>query len=396
MSTSVLIKNLATIVSGDLEAPLIDGEAILIEGGRIVKIGKESDCKGSVDQTIDAGGMTATPGMIDSHVHTTQGDFTPRQNTLGWIESCMNCGITAMLSAGEVHTPGRPRDGQGAKAMSILAAKSFRNLRPGGVKVIAGAIMLEPGLKTSDFDDLDEAGVELVGEVGLGAIRDPEEVQPFLAAARAKDMRVLCHTGGGSIPGSMVVDADMILGVGPDIACHLNGGPTGLPMPDIERVVKESEITLELVQTGNQKRAVEAMDLFLAEGALSRVIVGTDMPSGTGVIPYGVMRTVAIMCAFSDLSPEEALCTATGNTARVHNMDVGILKENAPADIAILDAPWGSSGKDALAALKAGDTPSIGAVLIDGILRLSKSRTAPPCTRNINFEGGHIPTAGGH
>jgi enamidase len=77
-------------------------------------------------------------------------------------------------------------------------------------------------------------------------------------------------------------------------------------------------------------------------------------------------------------------------------MDVGILKENAPADIAILDAPWGSSGKDALAALKAGDTPSIGAVLIDGILRLSKSRTAPPCTRNINFEGGHIPTAGGH
>ena len=396
MSASVLIKNLATIVSGDMKAPLIDGEAIRIEDGKIARIGSESDCSGDADQTIDAGGMTATPGMIDSHVHTTQGDFTPRQNTLGWIESCMNCGITAMLSAGEVHTPGRPRDGQGAKAMSILAAKSFRNLRPGGVKVIAGAVMLEPGLKPSDFDDIADAGVELVGEVGLGAIRDPEEVQPLLAAARAKGMRVLCHTGGGSIPGSMVVDADMILAVGPDIACHLNGGPTGLPMPDIERVVKESDLALELVQTGNQKRAVEAMDLFLAEGVVDRVIVGTDMPSGTGVIPYGVMRTVAVMSAFSDISPEEALCTATGNTARIHKMDVGFLKEGAPADIAILDAPWGSSGGDALAALKAGDTPSIGAVLIDGVLRLSKSRTAPPCTRKIHFEGGHIPAAAGH
>jgi enamidase len=238
--------------------------------------------------------------------------------------------------------------------------------------------------------------VELVGEVGLGAVRDPDEVRPLLAAARAKGMRVLCHTGGGSIPGSMVVDADMILAVGPDVACHLNGGPTGLAMEDIERLIKESDVTLELVQTGNQKRAVEATDLFLAEGVLDRVIVGTDMPSGTGVIPYGVMRSVAVMTAFSDLSPEAALCTATGNTARVHKMDVGFLKVGAPADIAVLDAPWGSTGKDALAALKAGDTPSLGAVLIDGVLRMSKSRTSPPCTRTIHFEGGHIPAGGGH
>ncbi len=396
MSGSVLIKNIETIVSGDLNAPLLDGEAIRIEDGRIAAIGGESDCAGDVEQTIDAGGMTAAPGLIDSHVHTTQGDFTPRQNTLGWIESCMNCGITAMISAGEVHTPGRPRDGLGARAMAILAAKSFRNLRPGGVKVMAGAVMLEPGLMPSDFDELDEAGVELVGEVGLGAIRDPDEVRPLLAAARAKGMRVLCHTGGGSIPGSMVVDADMILAVGPDVACHLNGGPTGLAMEDIERLIKESDVTLELVQTGNQKRAVEATDLFLAEDVLDRVIVGTDMPSGTGVIPYGVMRSVAVMTAFSDLSPEAALCTATGNTARVHKMDVGFLKVGAPADIAILDAPWGSTGKDALAALKAGDTPSLGAVLIDGTLRMSKSRTSPPCTRTIHFEGGHIPAGGGH
>ncbi len=396
MSDSVLIKNIGTIVSGDLKNPLLSGDAIRIEDGKIAAIGSESDCAGEAGQTIDAGGMTVTPGLIDSHVHTTQGDFTPRQLTLFWIESCMHCGITSMITAGEVHTPGRPRDGQGAKAMAIVAAKSFKNLRPGGVKVMAGAVMLEPGLKEADFADMAEAGVELVGEVGLGAVREPDEVRPLLAWARANGMRVLCHTGGGSIPGSMVVDADMILAVGPDVACHLNGGPTGLPMADIERLVKESDFTLELVQCGNQKRAVEAMELFLAEGVMDRLIVGTDMPSGTGVIPYGVLRTLAVMAAFTDLSPEEAICTATGTTARVHEMDVGFIAAGKPADLVIMDTPWGSTGEDALAALKAGDTPSVACVLIDGALTVSKSRNSPPCTRKVHIEGGHIPAAGGH
>jgi len=396
VSGSVLIKNIATIVSGDLSHPLLPGDAIRIEDGKITTIGSEADCAGEAEQTIDAGGMTVTPGLIDSHAHPTQGDFTPRQMTLNWIESSMHCGITSMITAGEVHTPGRPRDGQGAKAMAILAAKSFRILRPGGVKVMAGAIMLEPGLKEADFAELAEAGVELVGEVGLGAVRDPEEVRPLLKWARANGMRVLCHTGGGSIPGSMVVDADMILAIDPDVACHLNGGPTGLPLDQIERVTKKSTMALELVQCGNMKRAVEATEIFLAEGVIDRVIVGNDMPSGTGVIPYGVLRTLAVMAGFTDLSPEAAICTATGVTAHIHNMDVGVIAEGKPADLVIMDAPWGSTGKDALSALKAGDTPSVACVLIDGILRTAKSRCTPPCTRKVHIEGGHIPAAGGH
>ncbi|MFQ5914373.1 MAG: amidohydrolase family protein [Nitrospinota bacterium] len=396
MSGSVLINNIGAIVSGDLKNPILKGDAIRIEDGEVAAIGGEADCAGEVEQTIDAGGMTVTPGLIDSHVHTTQGDFTPRQLTLNWIESCMQCGITSMITAGEVHTPGRPRDGQGAKAMAILAAKSFKVLRPGGVKVMAGAIMLEPGLKEADFAEMAEAGVELVGEVGLGSIREPEQVRPLLAWARANGMRVLCHTGGGSIPGSMVVDADMILAIGPNVACHLNGGPTGLPLDQIERVAKESNAALELVQCGNMKRAVEATELFLAQGVTERVIVGNDMPSGTGVIPYGVLRTLSVMAAFTDLSPEAALCTATGNTARIHKMDVGIVAAGKPADLVIMDAPWGSTGKDALAALKAGDTPSVACVLIDGVLRTAKSRNTPPCTRKVRIEGGHIPAAAGH
>jgi enamidase len=44
-------------------------------------------------------------------------------------------GVTSVISAGKVHLPGRPKDVAGTKALAILAAKSFSNARPSGVKV---------------------------------------------------------------------------------------------------------------------------------------------------------------------------------------------------------------------------------------------------------------------
>ena len=47
----------------------------------------------AADVVIDAGGMTAIPGLIDSHVHITFGDYTPRQRTVGYLESYLHGGI---------------------------------------------------------------------------------------------------------------------------------------------------------------------------------------------------------------------------------------------------------------------------------------------------------------
>ena len=80
-----------------------------------------------------------------------------------------------MLSAGEPHTPGRPTDPAGVKALAILAQKSFSNLRPSGVKVHAGAVMLEPGLTEDDFTEMAGAGVRLVAEIGISGIKDADE-----------------------------------------------------------------------------------------------------------------------------------------------------------------------------------------------------------------------------
>ena len=47
--------------------------------------------------------------LIDIYCHPVFGDWTPRQNQIGWIEMNVNGAVTSFISAGEVHLPGRPQ-----------------------------------------------------------------------------------------------------------------------------------------------------------------------------------------------------------------------------------------------------------------------------------------------
>ncbi|HEV7309228.1 amidohydrolase family protein [Ensifer sp.] len=68
MTDALLIEN-ATIVTMDVGRRIIDRGHILIEGGRIVRIG-EGDFFGEAPvERIEAGGMVAMPGLIDTHAH---------------------------------------------------------------------------------------------------------------------------------------------------------------------------------------------------------------------------------------------------------------------------------------------------------------------------------------
>src|SRR5215510_4862701 len=132
----IAIVNIGSIVSGDLEAPLVAGDTIVTEGDRIVSVGTASaQAVEACDLVIDAGRTTAIPGLIDSHVHVTFGDYTPRQQTVGFLESYVHGGVTTAISASEVHVPGRPRDGDGLKALAVAAHKCFQSYRPGGMRV---------------------------------------------------------------------------------------------------------------------------------------------------------------------------------------------------------------------------------------------------------------------
>jgi len=379
-----MIKNIGTLVSGDIFKPLIEADAVVIEGGLIQSIGKEKelDLKG-VDQVIDAGGMTLTPGLIDSHCHPVFGDFTPRQKMLDFIESSLHGGVTTVISAGEVHLPGRPKDVAGTKALAILAAKSFANARPAGVKVLGGSIILEPGLQEKDFEELAREGVKIVAEIGLGGVKSPKEAAPMVKWAKKYGMVVMMHTGGTSIPGSTTVPAEDVIETESDIVSHINGGPTAVSITEAEKLIRQTNLILEIVHCGNPKMIVEVMKIVKEVNAYPRIIIGNDAPSGTGVIPLGILRVINFLASLCGVKAEEAIAMATGNTAKVYKLNRGVIEVGREADLVIMDAPMGSVGRDALSAIEAGDIPGIAAVLIDGQMKIGVSRNTPPPNRKI-------------
>jgi enamidase len=388
-----LVKGIGQIVSGDIERPLLDGDSIVIEDGKFTAVGRGLDA--DADTVVDARGSTVIPGLIDSHCHPVFGDFTPRQRTVDFIESGLNGGLTTMISAGEVHLPGRPKDIVGLKALAIVAAKAYANLRPAGVKVHGGAPILELGMVADDFAEMAKAGVKLVGEIGLGSVKTGKDAAPMVRWAKTHGMTVTIHTGGPSIAGSNPINAEVVLEADPHVVGHINGGTTSMSEREIDSLVA-TQMALEIVHCGNGKTALHTLARATDARALSRVIIGNDAPSGTGVVPLGILRVLAHLASLGGVAPEVAIAMATGNTARVYRLPVGVIAEGREADCCIVDAPVGSVGRTALEALRAGDLFGISMILIDGQIRIGRSRNTPPAARAAEVVKGHGPGGGGH
>jgi enamidase len=252
--SKLVIRNIGLLLSGYLAQPILDADTIVCEGERIVAVGKQKDVDtAGATTTIDAKGTSLAPGLIDSHVHPVCGDWTPRQNQLGWIDSYLHGGVTTMISAGEVHTPGRPKDVVGLKAMAIFAQRAFHAFRPGGVKVYAGAPVIEHGMVEEDFKELAAAGVKFLGEVGLGSVKDGKTARQMVGWSRKYGIQSTIHTGGPSIPGSSLIDKDMVLETDAVVICHVNGGHTALPDDQFVALCDRSTRALEIVLIGYER-----------------------------------------------------------------------------------------------------------------------------------------------
>jgi len=386
MATIALV-NIGMIVTGDIKQPLSKATTMVVQDGKIAKIGNADILEGlKAEKTIDAAGMTVTPGLIDSHVHPVIGDYTPRQKTQDYLDSAVHGGVTTFISAGEPHFPGRPKDPAGTKALAILVHKSFKNLRASGLKVHGGAVILEKGLVEADFAEMAKEGVWLVGEVGLGSVKKPEDAAPMVNWAKKYGMKIAMHTGGTSIPGSSTVTADDVIAVQPTVVSHVNGGPTAIAPAEVEKLINTTDLAIEIVQCGNPKIADLTVRKLAERDALDRVIFGNDSPSGTGIIPLGILRTISFIASMSDVPAEKVIAMATGNTARVFGLETGLIAEGKEADLVIMDAPMGSIGSNALEALEAGDLPAVALVMVDGVIKITKSRNTPPSERNYSVK----------
>ena len=384
MTGRLAVVGAGAVLSGDIaEAVLPGADCVVSDAGVIIAVGRRDDLDGLVadaDVVLDARGSTVAPGLVDSHCHVVLGDYTPRQKTVDFLASYVHGGITRVISPGEIHAPGRPHDATGVKALAIAARSCFENFRPGGMRVHAGAVVLEPTLGPGDFAELQAAGVHL-GKFGFGLYDDPADGVDQVRWAQEHGITVMCHSGGASIPGSKPITPDHLLELAPDVCGHINGGPTSLDEAGVDRIIERTQMALQLVQAGNLRSAVRIMRKVVDEDRLDRVVIGSDTPTGTGVMPLGVLKTVAELSSLAEVDPAVLWAMASGSNARTWGVDGGFLRVGAAADLVVMDAPWGSTAHDALAGLRLGDVPGIRAVVTDGEVRALLSRNTPRAAR---------------
>ena len=383
----LVIKGIGLLLSGDLAQPILEADTIVAVDGMIVEIGRYKDLDtGNADRIVNANGTCVSPGLIDSHMHPVFGDWTPRQNQTGWIDSCLNGGVTTMISAGEVHLPGRPKDIVGLKALAVTAQRAFSLHKPGGVKVHAGAPILEHGMEENDFKELADAGVKSIGEVGLGSVKTGEEAKKMVAWARKYGMKSTIHTGGPSIPGSSLIDADVVLEADADVIGHINGGHTALPIDQIRCLCESCSRAVEIVHNGNEIAGLYAMRTTMELEQAERISLGTDAPAGSGVQPLGILRLISMLSSMGNVAPEIVFCFATGNTARIRDLNCGLIEIGRTADFVIMDRAQHTAGDTLLDSIALGDLPGISMVIIDGVIRCHRSRNTPPAETLASLE----------
>ena len=102
------------------------------------------------------------------------------------------------------------------------------------------------------------------------------------------------------------------------------------------------------------------------------------------------------LASLGDLPPEIVIALATGNNARAFRLaaGTGTLAVGTPADLVVCDAPSASLAGDALTAIARGDIPGISCVIIDGQVRVGRSRNTPLAKRLVTFKGALVTGAG--
>jgi enamidase len=387
--TTVLIKNIGEFFTGDLENPVAPISSIRIENGRIAALDPPDQQTGA-DTVLDAAGGAVLPGLVDGHVHPVFGEWTPAQDAIGWIGNYLHGGTTTMISAGELHIPGIDYDNltpELVTSLAVVTAATTGRVRWSGVKVQAGTALLVAGMTEAHFDRLANAGVKWVKFLFYPFSSDTAEARNYVAWSHARGIRAKVHTGGVSRSGASVVCGYNVLSwLQPDIAAHVSGGPIPMSDADIDAVVDHTSFALEVCSSGNYRSTARLVERLIARGQLRRLTLGTDTPGGTGVIPRGMLRNVLFLSSMCNLTPGQAVAVATGNTAKAHGIDVGILAVGKPADIVVCGPITGSAGTTLSDAIAHGDLPGISHVLIDGAFAVTdRSRQTPPPTKRAFF-----------
>lgn len=401
MSGELLLTNIGTVVSGDVQAGILcDVDTISVSDGRIERVGTAQEFRQNDYRfVIDVGGQTVIPGLIDAHVHNGAEDFSACLQMSGILEDALRNGTTTMISEGE-QGPGYPRfygDKAGVKAGAVFANRIYQHYHPGkGLKLHAGALVLTDDMQESDFAELRVLGINRVAEIGGGGCSDMERLRPMVSWARNNGFFISVHLAPPSIPGSAWLHAEDIIALQPDKVSHANGGTTGSSWSEIKQVIDHTRAKIELVPEGNYLNFNRILRYLKELGALDRVVLGSDAPTGACMLQGAINKAITRASCLNDIPAWQAISFATGNTADCYQLPVGRIAPGKQADLVVIDAPPGSVGEDALGAIEAGDLFGCSLVIADGTVVGLRGRDTRATGRSCSCNGRPLFQGGLH
>ncbi len=383
MTKKTLIKHIGTIVSGDLDRPLPQGDTICISGDKISYIGDESGAPPQdYDLEIDARGLTVTPGLIDADTNPPLANYLAEFKAYDWVDNYAAAGITGMVATGAGDLPGLEADRVSAMAFALAGKYFWDACHPCGVKVHGGPLILTEDMEEEDFARLAGAGIRLVAKIGLAGVRCPEKAAGLVEKAKKQGMKAALRCGGPLKKGGRYYHLEEIQRISPDILCGINGSPTPPPEEEAKELVQSGRYYFNTVSNGNQAFLVKAADWAMEAGVLDKMMLGTNVPSVSGFSPMGLWIQMACCCQMAGLKPEQAVAMATGNVAKCYGLDHGLLQTGYKADLLFADT--GSVMPDLLGTLGYGRVPSAAGTIVNGEFTLTRCRnTAPPSKRPV-------------
>lgn len=372
----VLLHNIGDAFTGTFTEPTIDIEGIVVNDGKITSFDSATADRPHV--TVDCKGMTAAPGLVDTHIHPTLGDYGTKQQSVGYLQQMVHGAVTRVMSAGEVHVSGRT-DAESAFAIAHAAYVSYRSFQPLGMKVHGGAMLFEKDTEFSHIDRAFAAGMRIIGEIGIGGLKDPVRSGELSMHARQLGMTVHMHCGCTSDRGPggdahPYFGADDVLVARPSIASHMNTFAS-LSDADIDLLCSHENAPpfIEVVQAGGARSMLRVVERLTERDELNRLLIGTDTPTGYGITSLGIMKTIGDICSLGGVAPELGWAIASGQGARAFGVDGNQLAIGKDADIVIMDASLGSVESSASTALAAGEFPGVALVMTDGQIRIRGS-----------------------
>ena len=367
--------------------PPIDNTTILVDNGRIARLGPSSQVDVPQGATrIDLAGKTVLPGLVNAHGHVgmTRGleqgpPVYTDENVRAQLQLYARYGVTTVASLGGDGEAGiRVRDAQAAEHAGDRDAAGARLLLAGPVVVADTPEAAREQVAALAAMKVDLVKIRVDDNLGRTQKMTPEVYRAVIEEAHARGLRVAAHL-------YYLDDAKGLARAGVDLLAHsvrdrevddeliaLLREKNICVVPTLTREVStyvyatrpaffddpffrraaDSAVLEQLADPERQRRVRENPDSAVYERALATASAnllrlaraGVPIAFGTDSGPAGRFQgyfehlELRLMAA-AGLAPHDVLIAATRDAARcLHRDDIGTLETGKRADFLVLDA----------------------------------------------------------